>query len=165
MTLTQERPTPEDDVRLRPDPAPVRTQIPEPNPPLPRPPLPERVADYLSTPISGMRAAGLAVAWFTLFWIGVAAEPLPADPEAVGGLISEVLLPLGFVAAMGTMFVGLAHQRRWGVVGAVVASGMLVAASVLCPATGHHTFGTWWFVQMGAATTALGLSWRLLRTD
>ena len=163
MTLTRERPTQDDAVRQRPAPSPARLEIPDPLPQPPRPPLSDRVAAYLQTPISAVRAAGLAVAWVALFSVGVAVEPPPADPQAVGGLISEVVFPLTLLGAMGAMFLGLTQRRRWGVVGAVVASGILVVASALCPVSGHHTFGTWWLVQLGAVATALGLSWRALR--
>jgi hypothetical protein len=59
--------------------------------------------------------------------------------------------------------IGLAMCRRWGLVAAVGASGLLLASAVACPTTGHHTIGAWWFVQMACSLAAVGVSVVALR--
>jgi peptidoglycan/LPS O-acetylase OafA/YrhL len=163
MTLTRERSVQE---RTRRPVSVERIEIPAswrlPTPP--RPSLRDRVAASLASPIPPARAIGLWLGWLALFGVALAVEPAPADPQAAASAY-EILLLGAFLGAMGAMFMGLARQRRWGVVAAVVASGLLVFGSVACIVSGHHPYGTWWLVQTGAAGGALGLSVGALRRD
>jgi hypothetical protein len=59
-----------------------------------------------------------------------------------------------FVAAL----VGLGMRRRWGVGLSLVAAATLTVMSVMCPVSGHHTFGTWWYGQMLCALGLVGIS-------
>jgi hypothetical protein len=44
----------------------------------------------------------------------------------------------------------------------VVAAGLLVFSTVMCPVSGHHAIGAWWVLQLGCGlglltASALGL--------
>jgi hypothetical protein len=53
-------------------------------------------------------------------------------------------------------------RRRWSLAASLLASGLLVASTLACPASGHHPrVGAWWVVQLGCglglvATSILG---------
>jgi hypothetical protein len=120
------------------------------------------VGEWLEEEISPLWAAIGAGAWLVLLTIGIAVEPAPANPNAVDpwyvSAIATILL-LAMVAA----FAGFWLRRRWGMAASMLASGILVLSTVMCPASGHHTqLGAWWVVQLGcglglAAVSTLGL--------
>jgi hypothetical protein len=102
----------------------------------------------LGAPITGGWVAIGAVAWAVLLTVGIVVEP-PANPNAVAPWYVGVLGAMLLVALPGA-FAGLWLRRGWGWVASLVASGVLVAATVLCPVSGHHTeVGAWWGVQLG----------------
>jgi hypothetical protein len=119
------------------------------------------VGEWLDEEISPLWAAIGAGAWLVLLTIGIAVEPAPANPNAVDpwyvGAIATILL-----LAMVGAFAGFWLRRRWGMAASVLASGIVVLSTVMCPASGHHTLGAWWVVQLGcglglAAVSTLGL--------
>lgn len=114
---------------------------------------------WLQERISSTTAATVGVAWYALFMISSALEPRTShDVPVIGVVIGAALL-----GAMLATAIGLAMSRRWGLVAAVGASGLLLAATVACPTTGHHTIGAWWFAQMACALAAAGVSVVALR--
>jgi hypothetical protein len=58
---------------------------------------------------------------------------------------------------------GLLLRRRWSLAASLVAAGLLVFSTVMCPVSGHHaTIGAWWVLQLGCGlglltASALGL--------
>jgi hypothetical protein len=116
----------------------------------------------LLEPIAGAWAAIGAVAWVALLGIGIAVEPPPDNPGAVDPWIVSALGSLLLVALFSTL-VGFWLRRRWGLAASLVASGLLVVSTVMCPVSGHHThLGAWWVVQLGCGlglvtTSILGL--------
>jgi hypothetical protein len=131
------------------------TPTPTAAPAAPRPPADEPdTREWLRGSISGGLAAAVGLTWYVLFAISTAVEPETSHAVPLIGLV------LG-VALLGAMFAtafGLAMRRRWGLVAALGASGLLLASAVACPTTGHHTIGTWWFVQMACSFAAVGVS-------
>jgi len=123
-----------------------------------RRPLGERLLE----PIPGRWAAIGAVAWVVLLAVGIAVEPPAADPDAVDPWFVTALGTV-FLVAMLSAFAGFGLRRRWGPAASLLASGLLLVSTVMCPASGHHTsVGAWWVVQLGCAlalvtTSALGL--------
>jgi hypothetical protein len=102
----------------------------------------------MGAPITGEWVAIGAVAWAVLLTVGIVVEP-PANPNAVDpwyvGVLGAMLL-----VALPSAFAGLWLRRGWGWMASLAASGVLVAATVLCPVSGHHTqVGAWWGVQLG----------------
>jgi hypothetical protein len=116
----------------------------------------------LLEPITGAWAAIGVVAWVGLLGIGIAVEPPPDNPNAVDPWVVSALGSLLLVALFSTL-VGLWLRRRWGLAASLVASGLLVVSTVMCPVSGHHThLGAWWVVQLGCGlglvtTSVLGL--------
>ena len=117
----------------------------------------------LLEPITGRWAATGAVAWITLFTIGIAVEPPPDNPNAVDPWFVSALGTVLLVALAGTL-AGFWARRRLGMAASLSASGLLVVATIMCPVSGHHThLGAWWVVQLGCglglATMSI-LGWR-----
>ena len=116
----------------------------------------------LLEPIPGRWAAIGAVAWVVLLAVGIAVEPPAADPNAVDPWFVSALDTI-FLVALVSAFAGFGLRRRWGPAASLLASGVLLLFTVMCPASGHHTnVGAWWVVQLGCAlalvvTSALGL--------
>jgi uncharacterized membrane protein len=129
----------------------------EPAVTVPRRSLQERMLE----PISGRWAAIAAVAWVVLVGTGIAVEPAPTNPDAVDPWFLDAIATI-LLAAMVATFTGFWLRRRWSLGTSLFASGLLVVSTLACPASGHHTFGAWWVVQLACgsglmATSALGL--------
>jgi hypothetical protein len=113
-------------------------------------------------PITGRWAAIGAVAWVVLVGIGIAVEPPPTNPNAVDPWFLDALGTI-LLAAMVGAFAGFWLRRRWSLAASLFASGLLVASTLACPVSGHHTqVGAWWVIQLGCglglvATSILGL--------
>lgn len=123
----------------------------------PRRSLQERMLE----PISGRWAAIGAIAWAVLVGIGIAIEPAPTNPDAVDPWFLDAIATI-LLAALVATFTGFWLRRRWGLAASLFASGLLVVSTLACPASGHHTFGAWWVVQLACglglvATSSLGL--------
>ena len=119
----------------------------------------DETGEWLQQRIPGAMAATVGLSWYALFALGSAVEPETSNAVPVIGVVLGVAL-LGAMLAMG---IGLAACRRWGLVAALGASGLLLASAVACPTTGHHTIGTWWFFQMACSFAAVGVSVVALR--
>ena len=114
---------------------------------------------WLNERIDPHVAVSVGVAWFVLYSIGAELEPAPNRSEPLLGILLGVTLLSLFVAAL----VGLGMRRRWGVGLSLVAAATLTVMSVMCPVSGHHTFGTWWYGQMLCALGLVGISlWALV---
>ena len=116
----------------------------------------------LLEPIGGRWAAIGAVAWVVLVGIGIAVEPPPANPDAVDPWFLDALGTILVAVVVGAL-AGFWLRRRWSLAASLLASGLLVASTLACPASGHHAQGgAWWVVQLGCglglvATSILGL--------
>jgi hypothetical protein len=116
----------------------------------------------LLEPISGRWAAIGATAWVLLVGIGIAVEPPPTNPNAVDPWFLDALGTILLAAVVGA-FAGFWLRRRWSLAASLMASGLLVASTLACPVSGHHSqVGAWWVVQLGCglglvATSILGL--------
>ena len=125
---------------------------------VPRTPLGVRLLE----PITGRWPAIGSIAWVVLLAIGIAVEPPPTNPNAVDPWFVSALGTL-LLLALGSTLVGFWLRRRWGLAASLLASGMLVLSTVMCPVSGHHTgVGAWWVVQLGCglglvAASGLGL--------
>ncbi len=116
----------------------------------------------LLQPIPVRWAAIGAAAWVVLLSLGIAVEPPADNPNAVDPWYVSALGTVLLVAMVG-MLAGFWLRRRWSLAASLLASGILVLSTVMCPVSGHHTgVGAWWVVQLGcglglAATSTLGL--------
>jgi hypothetical protein len=72
--------------------------------------------------------------------------------------------PADQLGALLTTVAGLWIRRRWGLAASLVAAGMLMLSTVMCPVSGHHTgVGGWWVIQLGCALGLVAtsiLAWR-----
>jgi hypothetical protein len=103
--------------------------------------------------------AAVAVAWIVLMEIAMAVEPATSRAEPVIG----VLLQLAMWTLLATMITGLVMQRRFGLVASLGGAVLATAASIACPISGHHTFGTWWYGQMACVLGLVAVSVVALR--
>lgn len=126
-----------------------------------RPPLSRWVGE------EGVVAGGwprrLGLAWIVVFAVAIAVEPAPARPDApVPGWATALFFAI--VAALGVMAGGLARRQRLGLVASVVAGGLALLGTALCPVSEHHReVGAWWYVQMAGFTSLMGASLAALR--
>ena len=115
---------------------------------------------WLTERIDPKVAIGVGVSWFVLYSIGAELEPAPNRSEPLLGVMFGVALVSLFVAAL----VGLGMRRRWGLGLSLLGAVTLTVMSVMCPVSGHHTFGAWWYGQMLCALGLVGISlWALAR--
>jgi hypothetical protein len=121
-----------------------------------------RLARRLEEPITTRWAGIGAVAWVVLLAVGIAVEPPPTNPNAVDPWFVSALGTILLVALL-TTFAGFCLRRRWSLAASLVAAGLLVLSTVMCPVSGHHTgVGAWWVIQLGCglglvAASTLGL--------
>jgi hypothetical protein len=105
--------------------------------------------------------AGWAVAlgggWPLALWITLAIQPPPTHPEA-GSRILASALTLAFYSAFWVTVFLAAQRHRLAGVGGTITGGIFVTAAVLCPLSGHHELGPWWFGQLAIMTTMLAVS-------
>jgi peptidoglycan/LPS O-acetylase OafA/YrhL len=112
----------------------------------------------LHEPISARWAMIAVVAWVVLLAVGIAVEPPPANPAAVDPWFVSALGTL-LLGALLTTLAGLGMRRRWSLAASLVAAGMLMLSTVMCPISGHHTgVGGWWVVQLGCAVGLVATS-------
>lgn len=105
----------------------------------------------------------LAVSWPSLFALGGAIEPTPANPDAAPPLFVDLLI-VPFLFGLLGAGIGLASRRRWAAAASLVAAVALLGGAIACPTSGHHTeIGLWWFGQLMIAATLIDLSRRALR--
>jgi hypothetical protein len=115
--------------------------------------------DWLQERIDGRVALAVGLAWFVLNEIAYALEPAAQQSVPVIGIVLEVTM---YVLLAG-MLAGLVMQRRWGLLASFGAAVLATAASIACPVTGHHAFGTWWFGQMACMLALVAISVVTLR--
>jgi hypothetical protein len=117
----------------------------------------------LHEPISPRWAVIGAVAWVVLLAVGIAVEPPPTNPAAVDPWFVSVLSSL-LLGALLTTVAGLGMRRRWSLAASLLAAGMLVVSTLMCPVSGHHAgVGGWWVVQLGCGLGLVAtsiLAWR-----
>jgi hypothetical protein len=115
----------------------------------------------LQEPITRQQALIGAVVWAVGLAVGIAVEPPATNPNAVDPWFVSALGTV-LLAALLSTFTGLWLRQRWSLVASLVAAGMLMVSTVMCPVSGHHTIGAWWVVQLGCglglvAASAVGL--------
>ncbi len=118
--------------------------------------------EWLATRISRNVAIFVGVAWYVLFFAAVSLEPEAAHPDVIPvwiGVTVDVVL-LGLLAVMAA---GLGTRRRWGLVASMGAAGVFLMATIACPASGHHSFGLWWYGQMACSLGLVAISAATLR--
>jgi hypothetical protein len=109
---------------------------------------------WLRERIDGRLALGVGIAWIVLMQIAFALEPASNHEVPVIGLVLE----LSMYGLLATMIAGLVMQQRFGLVASLGAAVLATAASIACPVTGHHTFGSWWFGQMACVLALVAIS-------
>jgi hypothetical protein len=115
--------------------------------------------DWLNERIPGAVAGAVGVAWFVLMQLAFALEPATSHPVPVVGVVLEVSMYL----LLAVIVTGLVMQRRWGLAASLAGAVLATAASIACPVTGHHQFGTWWFGQMACMLGLVAISVATLR--
>jgi len=119
-------------------------------------------ARLLLEPITARWAVIGAGTWVVLLAVGIAVEPPPTNPNAVDPWFVSALGAL-LLGGLLTTFAGFWLRRRWSLAASLVAAGMLLLSTVMCPVSGHHAgIGAWWVVQLGCglglvAVSTLGL--------
>ncbi len=101
-------------------------------------------------------AVGGGVAGLLLLAIAVAIEPRSSDPAAIPSLIDTLFMTVLLVALHATAL-GLAARRRAGFAASLVFAGVFLGAVLLCPVTGHHELGSWWYGQLASVGGLIAL--------
>jgi hypothetical protein len=114
---------------------------------------------WLRERIDGRVGLGVGIAWIVLMQIAFALEPASNHEVPVIGLVLELTM----YGLLATMIAGLVMQQRFGFVASLGAAVLATAASIACPVTGHHTFGSWWFGQMACVLALVAVSAYALR--
>lgn len=109
----------------------VAAAIHRPAPAVLRTPIGVRLLE----PISARWAVIGAVAWVVLLAVGIAVEPPPTNPAAVDPWFVSALGTL-LLGALLTTLAGLGLRRRWSLAASLVAAGLLVVSTVMCPVSG-----------------------------
>lgn len=130
---------------------------------------PRAPAEPRSFPDPGGRLARgwalrLTAAWLGVLTVGMALEPAPAEGEGTG-LVSAIL-SAALMASWAVMAVGFTKRIRLGAFASLAGAVTLVAFTIGCPVSGHHTgIGAWWFVQLAGSMALVGLSGRAVSTS
>jgi hypothetical protein len=136
------KPAPVDPAIVPVRPAPVATRSQPPRAPRTRPVL---------TP-TGIRVLGGVLVALSVFGDLLAPTADGPRPELSGWV---QLLAIGYVTVLMAALAGFALGRRWAL-GPALAFGALYALDVaLCPATGHHQIGAWWYGQVAVGAVLL----------
>jgi hypothetical protein len=126
-----------------------------------RPPIPPRDTGHgrlgLDDTISRTWILTASVAWPILYVAGWILEPAADNPDAVAGTV-ESLFALAFLGSIAVMARGFSLRQRFGFAGSLAAAGVLLAAVVACPITGHHAIGGWWYGQIAAVGGLVAIS-------
>jgi hypothetical protein len=104
----------------------------------------------------------LGLGWPVAFFISMSLPPAPAHAHAPDPAWSTALAWGFLVALYATVFLASTRHRATAVAG-VVAGGIIVTMSALCPVTGHHELGLWWFAQIAVLGAMLVASVLALR--
>jgi hypothetical protein len=102
-------------------------------------------------------AAVLGLGWPLVFLIMLTLEPVPDNPEVAASTLA-VVVSIAFYAGMiaTSVFAGARHRAA---APAAVLTGLVTAGMVVsCPASGHHTFGAWWFAELAVVGAMLAVS-------
>lgn len=99
-------------------------------------------------------AIGLFVAWLILPEIAYVLEPPARGSEPFFGTALEISMNVLFIVTLA----GLVARRRWGLAASLAGALVLTVASIACPASGHHTFGAWWYGQIACMVTLVVMS-------
>ncbi len=116
-----------------------------------------RLVAGLEGPLAGRWVPVLAIAWVTIFSLGVALEPEPTGEEAFP--LVGMALALAVMSCWGVMASGLIQRRHYGALASAAGAVCLVGMTIACPVSGHHAgLGGWWWFQLAGSLTLLGLS-------
>lgn len=119
-----------------------------------------------AVPVTGRAAPGrltptwagiLGFGWPLAIVIGMALEPAPADPEAAVPVV-VTLASLGLFAALVATAVAAGNRHPSAAAGGVATGLIALGFTVSCPLSGHHTFGAWWFGELGLTLAMLAVS-------
>ena len=102
-------------------------------------------------------AAVLGLGWPISFAVALALEPAPAQPEAAPSLVIE-LVGLALFAALVSTAMAAAVRHRVAAAAGVVVGLIAVTSAVMCPVSGHHAVGPWWYAELGLMATMLATS-------
>jgi hypothetical protein len=102
-------------------------------------------------------AAALGVGWPLASVAILALEPEPANPEAPVPVIIE-LARLGLLAALLATTIAAGVRHPAAAIAGVVSGIIAMTFTVTCPVSGHHSFGLWWFGELGLVTAMLVVS-------
>lgn len=121
---------------------------------LPRvPPSRRRLQDHVSRAWAGAGGAS----WVLLLAIALSIAPRPSDPTAVPSLVEALFMNVALVALSATAL-GLYARRRAGFAASLFGAGVLLGAVLLCPVTGHHALGPWWYGQLACVSGLIAVS-------
>jgi hypothetical protein len=107
-------------------------------------------------------ATALGLGWPLVFIAMLMLEPVPENPEVASSALAVIVSFAFYIGLMATsVFAGGRHRAA---APAAVFTGLIAAGMVVsCPASGHHSFGAWWFAELALLVAMLGVSFAGLR--
>lgn len=112
-----------------------------------------RLQDHVPRAWAGAGGASLVL----LLAIALFIEPRPSDPTAVPSLVEALFTSVALVALSATAL-GLSARRRAGFAASLFGAGVLLVGFLLCPVTGHHAIGPWWYGQLACVSGLIAVS-------
>ncbi len=109
---------------------------------------------WLCERIDGRVAVGVFAAWLVLTEVAVLLEPPAREGQSSIGTVLGVAMNVLFVATLA----GLVARRRWAFAVSLAGASVATVASIACPVLGHHSYGAWWYGQMGTVVALVAIS-------
>ncbi|MFN2558019.1 MAG: hypothetical protein ABR592_14355 [Nitriliruptorales bacterium] len=107
--------------------------------------------------MSGAWALAGAVGWLLLLTAAVTIQPQPSDADAIPTFLDALFMNM-LALTLSATTLGLAVRRRAGFAASLAGSGVLLAAVLLCPVSGHHEMGLWWYGQLACCGGLIAMS-------
>jgi hypothetical protein len=123
-------------------PAPAPAAAPAP-PPRPRRTVERRLA-----------YRGVGVLMLVAFIAAIELTPAPDGPEPVVTAV-DLLIGNAILLTLAAVVCGMWAARRWSPWVGAGFGGLLAVDVALCPATGHHVIGGWWYAQAALSAVVL----------
>jgi hypothetical protein len=103
---------------------------------------------------AGVRLVGAVLV--AVYVVGLLLEPAANGPAPVLSLAEQIVGTVMTFLLVGAL-AGFVRGRRWALPTALAFSALEAVNVALCPATGHHVIGWWWYAQVGLVAVMVAL--------
>jgi len=114
----------------------------------PRPPRPRRTLERR------LAYRGVGLLMLVAFIAAIELTPTP-DGLAPAVTAADLLIANAILLTLAAVVCGMWAARRWSPWVGAGFGGLLAVDVALCPATGHHAIGGWWYAQAALSAVVL----------